>query len=43
MKETLDDVMLNRDVDTIDYNSRNDLTYSEAIRRQDYNPVNAVT
>ena len=35
--------ILNRDVDTIDYNSRNDVTYSEAIRRLDYNHMNAVT
>ena len=36
-------VILNRDVDTIDYNSRSDLTYSEAIRRLDYNHMKAVT
>ena len=36
-------VILNRDVDTIDYNSRNDLTYSEAITRLDYNHMNAIT
>ena len=36
-------MILNRDVDTIDYNSRNDLTYSEAIRRLDYNHMKAVT
>ena len=43
MKETLDDVMLNRDVDTIDYNSRNNLTHSEAISRLDHKHVNTVT
>ena len=36
-------VILNRDVDTIDYNSRYDLTYSEAITRLDYNHMNAMT
>ena len=43
MKGTLDDVILNRDVDTIDYNSRNNLTHSEAISRLDYNRMKAVT
>ena len=36
-------VILNRDVDTIDYNSRNELTYSEALRRLDYSHMQAVT
>ena len=36
-------VILSRDVDTIDYNSRNGLTYSKAIRRLDYNHMNAAT
>ena len=36
-------VILNRDVDTSDYNSRSDLTYSETIRRLDYNHMKAVT
>ena len=36
-------VILNCHVETIDYNSRNDLTYSEAITRLDYNHMNAMT